>query len=373
MTLVFQLPAAGGLRKAVRAASKLADSGGGIFAFATARGIDAFISDIAVLLKEGRKFRLVVGIDAITNNKALDALVIQRAKYPSLEVSVFYHEEEVTFHPKLAWFERGARVEVITGSGNLTERGLGQIMGSTVTGNWEAFLRETHSGVAARSTVALLNRWLKTEDAGGRLRDPDDPDVRARAMENARVRFVRTTSRSVRGKSSGTSPPIVDTLDKPEILVRELSSNRPGQADIGTGAFMNFFGYANGSKEVRLQYVDRDDDLGRVHRTPLVVAKVSGNYRIELDAFSAAHTVKGARDQRTILVAARFDSESFRYTLVGVSDPDYEALSRYLGRYTLRKGRHMRERLIENAAEFEVVWPAAPFHLKPINVPGMPI
>lgn len=73
MTFVFQQPGTAKLLEAIDGAAFNASSGGGVFAFASKDGIDAFFArpNISAMLSNQRPFHLIVGIDAITNADAL--------------------------------------------------------------------------------------------------------------------------------------------------------------------------------------------------------------------------------------------------------------------------------------------------------------
>jgi hypothetical protein len=109
MTFVYQHPEAAGLLDALNDCSKDAESGGGVFAFATKGGVEAIFSlpNIVAMLATGRPFHLIVGIDAITNAVALLCLEEKVAKYnTSLKAQVFLHDQASTFHPKFSWFHK---------------------------------------------------------------------------------------------------------------------------------------------------------------------------------------------------------------------------------------------------------------------------
>ena len=99
-----------------------AQAGGGAFAFMSAGGVRMFLKDTSFGEFVGRgQFDLVVGVDAITDGKAIDELSAVTANFPGLGARVLVptHPRSI-FHPKFAWFDRGDGGLLLTGSGNLT-------------------------------------------------------------------------------------------------------------------------------------------------------------------------------------------------------------------------------------------------------------
>lgn len=102
-----------------------AASGGAIFAWTNAGGAKALLEDetFSNFLGAG-SFELILGIDSITDQAALDVVSRAAFRMPSLRARVFLHDEDALFHPKLAWFESDRALTVLVGSGNLTMGGL---------------------------------------------------------------------------------------------------------------------------------------------------------------------------------------------------------------------------------------------------------
>ena len=86
-----------------------ATAGGGAFAFLSAGGVQLLLKDkiFKDFLARGR-FDLLVGVDAITDTAAIDALTAVRRENPSISARVFMpsHSRSI-FHPKVAWFDAG--------------------------------------------------------------------------------------------------------------------------------------------------------------------------------------------------------------------------------------------------------------------------
>jgi hypothetical protein len=138
VSLHLQDPAQAGktLLDAIAHAGDHAERGGGIFAFASARGVAMLLDDpvLGQLTKTG-EFELVVGTDAVTDERALAALQDRMtASHPGLRARVLVHDLPILFHPKLCWFVRGERLTLLVGSGNLTPGGLATNLEAFIVG-----------------------------------------------------------------------------------------------------------------------------------------------------------------------------------------------------------------------------------------------
>lgn len=374
MAFLFQEPGSALLLQSVDQFADDADEGGGIFAFATKGGIDNLLDAprVARHLKKKKPFRLIVGVDATTNAAALLTLGDALEQFRNaLTAQVFFHEHTAsTFHPKFCWFKKGDQLRLITGSGNLTSRGLG--LESTLNpapGNWEAFTTQILSGNEARAAWKTIESWLAAHQKAGSLCKIDDPRVQSKAMENGRVRYTRDSRSTPRSRRRGTRLAIAVAEQPKDVLVRELPKNRHGQADIGQDA-MAFFGFAGAHKDILIQHVSLDGTLGPVKRTPLFVNK-SRNYRLELDAIGPLQYRIAADDGRMILVATRLDESSFRYTIVPSDAADYPFISTLLGPIPLQRGRSRSRPMREGRftpEEIRQSWANAPEELLPVEL-----
>lgn len=374
MAFTFQQPGTKKLLKALDAAARKADCGGGVFAFATKGGIEALLAcpNIMHMLEHQRPFHLIVGVDAITNVEALLYLSEKVDLFKgALKANVFFHGTPGnTFHPKFSWFIQENVLKLLTGSGNLTLSGLGKFptKGSHF-GNWEAFSLQnfTTKFVVVKKQI---DDWLAEQSKLGTLCKLDDERVREMAMFNARTRIVRPPSV---GK-----PPLVPVpvdgveFETPEVLVRELSSNRLGQADVGRAALVEFFGYIEGQKKkIFIQHVSSANQLGPVLEDHLFV-NASSNYRLELRAITglgyAAARAVASDGSHLILVATKLDHRSFRYTILPVTSVDHSQVKALLEPLPakIKKGRHMREVRV-TPDQLLAAWPKAPDNLLPIK------
>lgn len=381
MTFFFQQPDADALLDVINEQSKDAESGGGIFAFATKGGVEAFfgLPGINAMLTAGKPFHLIVGIDAITNAEALLCLGEEVATHSeALKVQVFLHEQAPsTFHPKFAWFLKQGEIRLITGSGNLTERGLGkQSMGQL--SNWEAFSVQSLFGKKANAVKKDLNDWLVAQDTAGTLCSLNDSRVLEKAMANARVRYAESGKPSIKSKAApkpktlaqaGAAVDEKDNLNTMEVLIRELSKNRNGQGDIGQTSHNKFFGHNGTDKYIFMQYVDLKGHLYPVREVWLFYNEASDNYRLELPE-SKGDYEKGNNDERMVLVAVKLDERSFRYTILRPKTDrlHYNKVSAFLGSMKKGKRRLMRERFA-SADELLSAWNKVPSNLLPVCLP----
>ena len=92
----------------------------GMFAFASSAGVG--------LLAEGKEFEkvardgsvdLIVGTDAVTNVRALDALRDVAGRYPNIRVRAFLNPKpKGLFHPKFCFTKKRVGGRLFAGSGN---------------------------------------------------------------------------------------------------------------------------------------------------------------------------------------------------------------------------------------------------------------
>ncbi|WP_167855773.1 phospholipase D family protein [Vibrio tasmaniensis] len=205
MSFTFQTPfeGSGSLIDAVGYGSKGAISGGGIYAFASAKGVDLLFSQIDFsnfLESFGNSYHLIVGIDEITNTDSLEKLGELQNNYENLKINVFFHNERKLFHPKFTWFlKNDGEGEVIIGSGNLTESG--------ISNNWEAFFSIVQSEKDFANTLKSWDEFL--EEHSSFLLSIDDRRVVNAAQENN----VKSSLRQ--GNNNGSSSERIESKPEP--------------------------------------------------------------------------------------------------------------------------------------------------------------
>jgi hypothetical protein len=367
MSLVLQFPEGRGLTDVLEDVSDGALSGGGVFAFATKRGVERFfaVPNIRRMLENGARFDLVVGTDAITNAEALVCIEEHVRRFANLHAWAFVHDAPTTFHPKYCWFAQQDELSLVVGSGNLTSSGIGNDPGPPQRmGNWEALSVRSLRGVNADGVHAVISRWLTDSRDGGLLLQLSHPRVLERAVANSRVKYVSPHTRQRRGARAPepveAQPQAADA--QTEVMIREIPQNRSGQADISQRG-LAFFGFAGQQRKVLIQNVSLNNELD-VPVERLIFVNASQNYRIEIREVAELPYTIAPDDGRMVLVAIKLDENAYRYTVVPVDSPHYAALSAILR--PIPAGRRLMRTAFVNAAELRAQWPAAPENLFPV-------
>jgi HKD family nuclease len=318
-----------------------AERGGGIFAFATADGIKALLRDdvFNVLLKSG-KFDLVVGVDSITDIRALDELTACSGHYHNLVARVFVHNESVLFHPKLSWFVAAGQLTLIIGSGNLTVRGLRE--------NWEAFTIVTLNGDSAREVEAEMVSWLASHAA--LLYSPEDATARERAARNT------GRERDLKHPKRVTKKDVMPV--EASVLVAEVprSGTRPSQVNFDKANYETFFGAKEGSEgRVTLRRVERDGTVGEAEIRPIMIRK-SRNFSFELTGFREGSPQGQPPD---IGIYVRLPQGTFLYQRVTSGEAGYAELALVLDRRWTGSAR-LKRRALSTVSEVRAAWPGSP-------------
>ena len=333
--------------------------GVGVFAFVTREGVDLLLRDkIFTTFATKGTFDLIVGIDGVTNVRALTALQEMSRDLPGLKVKVFFHTlSQSVFHPKFCWFRHKSKGFLVVGSGNLTARGM--------RGNWEAF---SVSELGANSVGGLEAQWTRwIEHHASRLRSLDDEGVLARAALNIRQRRVgvpEAASEKLEDETTGVETP--EPIFLHEVLVAEIprAASRWNQANFDLNSFRNFFGVQPGAvRRIVLQHVDSSGALGFLETRPSVSVR-SRNFRFELEAAGGLpYPNKG----RPIAVFVRIAQRTFRYRLLMPSDPDHVIISAFLDTKWTGRSNRMR-RVIGTSEELRLIWPGSPLWKMPLEV-----
>ena len=339
IALCLQRPGedSGQLLEVLLGAAGRAERAGGIFAFATADGIKALLGDdsLKTLLRAGR-FTLVVGVDAVTDNKALDELDARSKQHPRLIARVLVHEQRVLFHPKFSWFVSGRELTLIVGSGNLTVRGLRE--------NWEAFTTIKLTGRRAKLLEGQIDSWLLAHAASLRL--PGDATARLQAARN------RGRELDLKHPSRSRKRDVVPV--EAGVLVAEvpMSGTRPSQVNFDKANYETFFGAKEGSEHrVTLYWVRADGGIETEIR-PIMIRK-SRNFSFELSGFREPRSRGQSPD---IGVYVQLSPDAFFYQRVSSGEAGYAELDRLLKARWNGSARLMR-RVVVASAEARAAWP----------------
>ncbi|WFE41503.1 phospholipase D family protein [Micromonospora sp. WMMD998] len=320
---------------------KSADGGGGIFAWTNTAGVKAFLrAESFVDFIERSHFQLVVGLDSITDEAAVNALILEVEQKPNLSVWAFLNSDSALFHPKLAWFESGASLTLLVGSGNLTRGGLEK--------NWEAYVVAQMEGRGAREVSRDIRAWI--DRWSNYLVPIDDRRVLDRARRNS------GSERSLR-RAVSVAEQMATEPGNP-ILVAEIprQNGRPGQGNFDRENFEVFFGAQVGlPHQIVLYQVNSDGVLGEMESRQSVEVR-SGNYRFEL---AALREISHREGSWPIGVFMRIRTGEFLYTLLTAEDYGYVTMKSFLQDHCPVRGRQ-RRRYRTTVDVIRAVWPEAP-------------
>ncbi len=155
------------------------------FAFVTARGLNLLFNQDEVKANLGQmKVSLLVGMDAITDTKAIEKLSVLCATHENFSAQVFLPRTGGIFHPKFSLVKIGNTGVAITGSGNLTNGGLKT--------NVEAF---AVTQIDQEATRVMEENWAKFLSANsGCLFSLDSNKVIEAAKQNAALKKLQEES-----------------------------------------------------------------------------------------------------------------------------------------------------------------------------------
>jgi hypothetical protein len=316
-------------------ASKGALDGGGAFAFASQAGVRLLLEDVDfVRFLSKSKFDLIVGVDAITDTKALSAIAECLSQNPKLSARVFLGKiPRVTFHPKLCWFRHKHRGRTLVGSGNLTPGGL--------RGNCEAF---SITDLSKQQLLTWEQKWASwAAFHKSDLLPIDDPRVVKRATENALANIARKKPQGdiLLEEANGRISVGRSRHDSDAVLVAEIprGGSRWNQANFNLETFRGFFGASPGkTQRIILTHIAADGTAGSQEIRPSVSVK-SNNHRFELEAASGLpYPSKG----RPIGIFVRVATRTFRYRLLMPGDSGHRQALQFLNQHAPQEGTQMR-------------------------------
>lgn len=345
------------LLKLIGAECEKAVQGGAAFAFVTSAGVKLLEAEVGfqTLLRAG-KFVMVIGLDAITDTQALEALRSVKRKYPNFEPLAFLHNTPgALFHPKTVWLRRKVGGAVISGSGNLTSGGL--------NGNWEAASLSELEPEVIDQYEASWSDWLGAHKDS--LLELDDPRVLERAANN-KIQKTKVKKALQLPEGSGAEDMAGEAADAlaeiPDfpVLIAEVprSGDRWKQVNFDVGTYQNYFGVTLGAgKDVEFREVKGDGTLGPAEERH-AVAVASKNYRFEV---GAAANLPYPAAGHPILVFQRITEHLFYYTLLMPDDDAHALIQDYLAANYPPPQPNAKRRVVITSATLLDLWPDAPF------------
>lgn len=335
--------------------------GGGAFAFASAQGVKMLAAEpIFSNFLKTYEFTMVVGLDAITDTRAVDELRRLNMNHPNFRPKLFLHFTNGSlFHPKTLWLKTATGGVIITGSGNLTSGGL--------RSNWEAMAVETLSVAEMTVVEKIWDDWIKTHEK--QLVDLDDP----RAVEKAQAnKIVRSKIKKILKEKEADEEadeevvdPIGGVIEEVEhelllnpALIAEVpkSGNRWQQVNFDLKSYQEYFGVTkSATKYVRFYEVKADGSLGPPEDRQSV-SVVSRNFRFEVGA--AAGKIYPA-EGHPILIFEKTDDSTFYYVLLMPGEVAHDVVQKYLNDTYKKTNKKLRVQVTVSA--LKKVWPDAPF------------
>ena len=314
------------------------------FAFVTASGVNLLFDQPGVKDNLNKaKINLVIGMDAITDTRAIDKLSNLSSAFNNFNVQVFLPKATGIFHPKFSWIKKGESGVVITGSGNLTNGGLKNNIEAfsvididrqalnVIEGNWKKFLADNSNNLFALDAQVVIDA----------------------AEKNARFKqAVKKIRKEIGNNITSDSIPVSGA-----VFIEELTKGRGGkQRDVGKWAADNYFGKEH---KLFLTYIN-DQGHRSEEETRRVSIKGSVNFAIDLDASKGLIPISG---QMPIAVFIRTSPQNFLYHIASIDSPHYKTLSSYLksevSQVSAGKARRLNKET--SAQDLRKNWPLSPF------------
>lgn len=335
------------LHEALISASQGASYAAGSYAFVSRDGVDLLMGDPSfVELVSTSAFSLIVGMDSITNESAIQRLLDYQKKYDKLNLKAFIHDNAGSlYHPKICWFKTENGGVVVTGSGNLTVGGLRK--------NREAFSCNEVSEEDISEIEVYWNTWLQENEKYLFLLSDDVVAQRAKLNKWKSSAVVKIEA-DVGGLIAAEDVQEEDDLgvkeelgewcysDSAEVLIAEIpkSKSRWKQANFDVKTFEEFFGGSrhDSSRRIVMRVVLADGDLGEIENRPCVPV-ASDNYRVEL---AAAAGLPYPPEGRPVGIFVKISVRMFLYCLSMPGDGVHEELQNFLSGVKLVRAGGMR-------------------------------
>ena len=309
--------------------------GSAAFAFATIDGLSAVFGSREFMdycNKRGNHFELYLGVDSITDKRALDyARELMAQTSERLKVWVYYNKSsEGIFHPKATWLKNEGTEGgclAFVGSGNLTRGGLQK--------NVEMFTWIEQDEDSFTVTMNTWLGWLASAKAAGYLYEVDDPEILERAERNV----WRKKESKAHDKVSEKSSELIVPTDGLSVIVSQMpkqSGKNPrgwGQYAMKKEYYTDYFGfeilekdgkvYSTGMRRVLLYNVRKDKSVGSMESRRGNTSSGSNNYRLELEA---GGEINNLQPRNPIVVFLKTGERTYLYQLFEDGDPLFDKL-----------------------------------------------
>ncbi len=336
-----------------------------IFAFASVAGVVGVVGDPAFgdYIRRG-VFRLLVGLDAVTDRRTLEFLLAARAKVgANFQLKVFRNQRNGLFHPKLL---RSRRTDgsgtLLVGSGNFTPGGLRSNLEAFSVlrysagvpaddSEWDRFLAEHTDEIvdvdedalerAAQNGVRMaLGRRLARRKPRGRVRR-EEADEAAAALEEERIDLEEAASPSA--------------ADRMLVAVVPRAKGRWHQVHFNAPAIDDYFrAQPNSAERVLLYRVEPGGVVPEPPR-PVVYSVANKNHKIEFRAHRGESYPAGGPP---ILVLRELGLRTHSYVMLFPGEPGYTEMTAFLAsRNSIGRGA---KRVIATRPEVEAAWPSVP-------------
>lgn len=301
----------------------------GMFAFASADGAIATLGSDSFqdFHSRGGDVSLLIGIDSVTNVKALEWLADFSSSRPRVQIEVFASRQPRTlFHPKFSFFSGDDYEELLLGSGNFTMGGLRR--------NYEAFLSHVRE---AGSPSLWTNQWTDFYAHNAESIGPIDDEALERARSNALA--MKAAREAVARATKHEDVPLELSLEDGEFvptrvglsagwlrtLIAEVprAASRWRQVHFDANTALDFFGLGPGSELlIQLQgYEFGEPQVPEVRK--LIYSTVNVNKKIEI-ATRKGEPYPEDDLGRPILVVREDGTRTFSYVLLMPGDAGYQ-------------------------------------------------
>jgi len=329
----------------------------GMFAFATRAAVDNLLVEdptVSAFLTQG-KTDLLVGIDAVTDHRALEQLRELDQSIEGFRARAYFNPLRTLFHPKLVHFSRSDGTEtLVVGSGNFTPGGLRE--------NVEAFSVVYGTSDEVRGSSAWQSFWdaHRTD-----IREIDEEAIAIGRKNSAAMRsrprrpVTRPESEGEEEAAQAANVAAISVSGPSRVLAAEVPSGggRWSQIHYNKDVIEIFFrAQPNSSDRIFLQPVAADGTVGAEEVHPLVFSTVNRNYKVEARMHHGEPYPGNATPP--LIVLREVGVRNFAYTLLMPFEQGYNAVRQLIADHP-RVGRGTKRVLVDSDV-LERYWPDSP-------------